>query len=207
MNETITLKRGTPQFVAQGEIEVELKQLISEEIAAGPSEDYPAGSGVCAALVLSDGRGLPEEATLCQLSPPYESTLTAYHHGYRFRWVEARTTGNEASLALEVEKLGAEAMEDLGEVRLERRVPRQIDERLTVTLTDHSHKRTRVGQQSPLIVHLTYERRGREPQSERRERIFPRDPQRAAWYFERYRFEPLDYAYGDWMRLKVLRAR
>jgi hypothetical protein len=75
-------------------------------------------------------------------------------------------------------------------------------EGLTIRFLSHSHKRTMAGgPSSPLIIYMDYEL-GNEKQ-EQHQRNLQVDEGDKQWTWKQYRFELVDYRYGDWMKLVV----
>lgn len=142
---------------------LEVENVVIETLEPSPDGAYPGGGAVQVDLLLR--RDLHERrVSLLEITQGYEPKLVGWLDDFRVRLVEVEDMHTNPRVALVIEAVG-EARTGVPPTR--HRVARGesfgLGEGDRVQFTGHSHKRTRPGQTSPLIVHLDWLTPGQEP--------------------------------------------
>tara|TARA_R110002073_G_scaffold140253_13_gene291002 strand:+ start:8582 stop:9391 length:810 start_codon:yes stop_codon:yes gene_type:complete len=194
---TVTLTLNTPiRLSGESGIQAELIAYTIEEIAEAPmfEEAYPAGSGVVVTVKVSG-----YQVDLSELSEGYDGVSVAWTRDHRITLIAHDPS--LLSVTLQIEKITDRIESALykGE-RIERGKSLALGDSLEAVFSGHSHKRTHVGQESPLIVNMAYHQGGNEIDTGSRNLYPPAD---ASWRWRNYRFSITKYEYGAFMDLDV----
>ena len=166
-----------------------------------PDPDEPDDHGGDGATLRLRVDGL--ELTLTDLPEGYGSQRVSWQDDVRIELVEVG--GPPSAFAkLYVDQVGKRVVDGSErEVRVERKGKVEIGPQTELRFTSHGHKRTYPGQQSPLIVRVEYLVAGKLVDDETQYNLYP--PKEPDWRWREYRFELLEWEYGDWMRLRIHR--
>ncbi len=182
---------------------VEFKNATIESIAGSPDGAYPDGSGV---VMQFDIDGLPVELSL--LSDGYESKSVHWHYGFMVEVVKYDDEANKVHL--HIGRVGDQTTGDSETLRVETKGEISLPDGNTMRFEYHTHKRTHVGQKSPLVVHVSYWNvkdlpdgiQVREALGEKSYNLGP-PAAGASWSWRATHFELLSHQYSRFMELKV----
>jgi hypothetical protein len=172
-----------------------LDDVITERIEAAPpdysdGEAYPTGSGVTV-TVQWDGQG----HTFSRLSQGYESVEEIWLDGYRLRLGRIQQKPLMVEVFLDrLEKGESRAFT----VKKGERI--SLDAHTDMRFDSHSHKRTRAGQSSPLMLNLVFLEDGA-PVEAKTFSLHLKEERSFSW--RNFRFELMDHQYDQSMTLKV----
>ncbi len=175
--------------------------LVIEEIAAGPSSAYPAGSGLTLTLIV-DGLNGPIRRSVSLLSEGYTSKREAWFDRFRVTVNDVTSPHRDAVVELVVEQVtdraGTPTSANVvkgGSVALGT---------ASMFFRGHGSKHIGPGETSPLMVALEYSVPGEEP--ERVELNVGTGP-RHSWRWRDYELTVLAHEFDAWMRLQIARLQ
>jgi len=204
MTANLSLTRGQRVTLELGGSEtLGFEDVVVESIEAGPSEAYPAGSGVSVTLIVEGGRS-PERRQVSLLSSGYRSHPVAWFGPYRVTLVDVKDPHRAAQVDLVVERVSERSLP--GEpvvVRVEAGQSITLGDAARVEFLGHSTKHIDAGERPPLMVALKYHIPGEAPLST--EFNVGTDDRPQTWTWRDYRLTIVEYVYNAWMRVSVER--
>lgn len=200
---THELTRDRPLALRSG-VTLRHEDIVIEEIAAGPSPAYPAGSGVTLTLVVDGLGGAPIRRPISLLSAGYTSQNVAWFGPYRVTVVDIEAPHRrDAIIKLAVEEVTDVAAPGPPLVATVARGGSLDLGDATMTFVAHGHKRTGPGEASPLLLTARYSVPGAEPEEHHGEV----DGTPPAWTWRDRRFTIRNYQYDVSMDLEVVRLQ
>jgi hypothetical protein len=175
--------------------------LVIEEIAAGPSPGYPAGSGLTLTLIV-DGLNGPIHRSVSLLSEGYTSKREAWFDRFRVTVNDVTSPHRDAVVELVVEQVTDRAGPPTnanvvkgGSVALGT---------ASMIFRGHGSKHIGPGETSPLMVALEYSVPGEEP--ERAELNVGTGP-RPSWRWRDYEITAIAHEFDASMSLQIARLQ
>jgi hypothetical protein len=193
------LRAGQPVML-EGGVTLTFTEVVIEAIADG-GPGYPAGSGVTLTLVLIGLPG-PSRQHVSLLSTGYTSRPQAWFDHYRVTLLAVHDPHHDPVVEVVVERRGtSRTAAPARQVRIARGGELALDDGVSMIFLGHSHKRTHVGQTSPLGVSVEYRAPGQEPEPQSVS-VFG---EHRAWAWRDYELAITSYEYGAWMELSIAR--
>lgn len=193
----VTVAPGAIQTV-DGQYHLAWEALQIERLEPDPSDPDDAGGDLAMLSLTVAGR----RCTL-QVAPDPAATAPCWAGEYRVHLV-ALEGSPSPSAQIVLLRVSDEAAAEPREVRLQAGDVIELSAGVQMRFDGHSHKRTSPGQRSPLMVDVEYTSPGTKPEY-RSPHLLP--PEETTWTWREFVFESLDYAYDDWVRLKITPRR
>ncbi len=199
---THTLSLETPVAIGDG-YTIAVENVVIETIEPSPDGAYPSGGAVEVNLLLE--RDLYQQrASLLEITDGYDPKLVAWLDNFRVSLVEVRDMELEPKVSLVIETVGDTLLPGPPQRhRLARGKSFELGDGDRVEFTGHSHKRTRQGQTSPLLVHLRWDSPGQEPATDTASLRPPKGLRTWAW--RDLEFTLIDWDYDAWIEVDVRR--
>jgi len=175
--------------------------LVLEEIAAGPSPAYPAGSGLTLTLIL-EGQGDPQRRSVSLLSEGYTSKREAWFDRYRVTLDDVTSPHRDAVVALHIDQVTDQAgPPTFANVTKGSSVALGSAEMI---FKGHGSKHIGPGETSPLMVALDYSVPGEEPEHVE---LNAGEGPRPSWRWRDYRLTVVAHEFDESMRLEIARLQ